>query len=500
MGKRKGSVSRHAVNDETRDSIALRVKHRRRGAVAEIEEDRLSELPDEILSSILSAMPVREAVRARILSSRWRYLRPSLDPNLSLDVYTMHGFSYYDEDEYLWYPNEPAKREERRCRFVGSVNQFLQLYSVQKIKTFGINFYLNNKYSNHLDQWINFAITSGTEELYLDLTYNGYHGHNLYTFPFGFLGSSKESSLKNLELVACKFRYNDFEGFSSLKSLNLTYVKVGDNDIVNLLSKCPYLERLCIECCKHFVDLKIAGPSLQLKYLKLDLDFPYMPKKIEIRAQNLHTFEYSGGLTAFSIGCVPNLVNVMVNFYLLGGIIPSFSRLPAHLYRQIQFLAIATDKEVFTPDDVSRLTKLEHLLLHVMYHQEEDLLLWTSIIKGCPLLQKFHVHMDDYYEPKYYRGGKISRPQLCPNHHLKEVELSKFSGKKAEVELAIYILKNAIALESMTIDTRNKYYEGGRRWVIIKGPPNEKWLTRRLARVVQLLNQEVRPNVKLVIL
>ncbi|XP_077242452.1 F-box protein At3g59000-like [Tasmannia lanceolata] len=176
MGKRKGSVSRHAVNDETRDSIALRVKHRRRGAVSEIEEigefvqDRLSELPDEILSSILSAMPVREAVRARILSSRWRYLRPSLDPNLSLDVYTMHGFNYYDEDEYLWYPNEPAKREERRCRFVGSVNQFLQLYSVQKIKTFGINFYLNNKYSNHLDQWINFAITSGTEELYLDLT------------------------------------------------------------------------------------------------------------------------------------------------------------------------------------------------------------------------------------------------------------------------------------------------------------------------------------------
>ncbi|XP_077234539.1 F-box/LRR-repeat protein At3g58900-like isoform X2 [Tasmannia lanceolata] len=378
MGKRKGSISKNAiieVNGETRESpsqIALGVKHHRWRAVPKIRnveidkfvEDRLSELPDEILSSIISAMPVREAARSRILSRRWRHLRPSFIPNLHFDANSMHVHNY---------GNERAEMEKRMCRFVRSVNQFLQFHAGHTIKTFGVSFYLDKTNSNDLDQWIKYAITAGAEKLQLDLTYTSGldPDDKCYTFPFGFLRCRKESSLKHLELVFCILRCHDFEGFSSLTTLTLKYVKVGDGDIVNLLSKCPRLERLSIECCEHLVNLKIVGPSLQLKYLKVELLNYCKLLKIEIDAENLRTFEYWGQEIAFSIRRVPQLVNVLVSFRgvatVSDGMTSPFSRLPPYLLRQIEFLALTSYMKVFNPEvvpqTISRLTNLKHLLL-----------------------------------------------------------------------------------------------------------------------------------------
>ena len=56
------------------------------------DDDRISNLPDDILSYILSFLSMREAVKTRILSRKWRFLSsPSTD--LHFDLLFVVGLS-----------------------------------------------------------------------------------------------------------------------------------------------------------------------------------------------------------------------------------------------------------------------------------------------------------------------------------------------------------------------------------------------------------------------
>jgi hypothetical protein len=43
----------------------------------------------------------------------------------------------------------------------------------------------------------------------------------------------------------------------------------------------------------------------------------------------------------------------------------------------------------------------------------------------------------------------------CPHQHLKVVEILEFTGEAVKVELALYIIENAVVLENIIFDTRN---------------------------------------------
>ncbi|KAK4482099.1 hypothetical protein RD792_011550 [Penstemon davidsonii] len=50
----------------------MRIRSRGRKRMPDVEEDRISQLPDEVLGRILSFVPVEDAVRTSILSKRWK--------------------------------------------------------------------------------------------------------------------------------------------------------------------------------------------------------------------------------------------------------------------------------------------------------------------------------------------------------------------------------------------------------------------------------------------
>ncbi|XP_037491490.1 F-box protein At1g80960-like isoform X2 [Jatropha curcas] len=82
--------------------------------------DFISELPDDVLYSILLKLPLRESVRTRVLSHRWKhvYAFPSILELNWLNMGQNHDF--LEENEH------PCRNCEEK--FVRGVNQYLDFY------------------------------------------------------------------------------------------------------------------------------------------------------------------------------------------------------------------------------------------------------------------------------------------------------------------------------------------------------------------------------------
>ncbi|XP_030945904.1 putative F-box protein At1g67390 [Quercus lobata] len=100
--------------------------------------DHISELPDDILINILSSLTLRDAVKARSLSPRWRHLSAPIS-TLQFDLFTMFGIEYDENKGY--FDTLPANFvNELKPRFLTSVDQFLQQYMAPKIGTLMVHF------------------------------------------------------------------------------------------------------------------------------------------------------------------------------------------------------------------------------------------------------------------------------------------------------------------------------------------------------------------------
>lgn len=94
---------------------------------------------------------------------------------------------------------------------------------------------------------------------------------------------------------------------------------------------------------------------------------------------------------------------------------------------------------------------------------------------------------------------KTRWPPTCPLNHLKEVTITGLKGHSSEIAIAIYLLKNAIALEKMTVDPRQRIYLGNGKCGLLE-EACENWSRVGRQRVRFQLEQEVSSLVELSIL
>ena len=96
-------------------------------------EDRISQLPDEILNSILSFLTLKQACTTSVLSHRWKHLWQFFTGSLNFD---------YNPDQ---------KWELERNKIVKRVNHILQLHQGSTIDEFKLCFKLDEHSINHID-------------------------------------------------------------------------------------------------------------------------------------------------------------------------------------------------------------------------------------------------------------------------------------------------------------------------------------------------------------
>ncbi|XP_047958931.1 FBD-associated F-box protein At2g26860-like isoform X1 [Salvia hispanica] len=190
-------------------------------------EDRISNLPTDLLISIISRLTILEATTTSILSTRWRYLHHYVT-RLNFPIYLPRV------DADVWY-------------FASAVTRVLRLHRGGRIKEFRMC--MSGCFNYEIVEWFEFALSKKAEIIHLrGIRYIDY------------------------EALFLRLR-NKNNGFECLKDLCLLDPLMSDQDLELLLSNCIALESLELKNALMLENVSIVGHTklkhLNLTYLKV---------------------------------------------------------------------------------------------------------------------------------------------------------------------------------------------------------------------------------------
>ncbi|XP_027171504.1 F-box/FBD/LRR-repeat protein At1g13570-like [Coffea eugenioides] len=200
--------------------------------------DRLSNLPINVIQNIIGCMPIRDAARTSILSSKWRYVWAEY-PELVLDK------QFYTE---MVRSKSPILFQPEYVNIVNGI-LFQHLGPILKF-VLDIPELQSSRYSN-IDQWLLFVSRKDVTKLTL---HN--RSPNRYKVPsYAFSGPK----LAHLNVTACIFSApKGLDGCRKLTHLSLTSVTF-EFSVLNF----PQLFQLSLQSCSGIHLLSISAPSLK---------------------------------------------------------------------------------------------------------------------------------------------------------------------------------------------------------------------------------------------
>ncbi|RHN60675.1 putative F-box domain, FBD domain, leucine-rich repeat domain, L domain-containing protein [Medicago truncatula] len=395
--------------------------------IKDAELDRISSLPGNVTDQILLHLPIKEALRTSVLSSKWRNKWYTM-PNLVFDKHCVSDATFQD----------PSGISNKFLRIVDHV-LLLHSGSIDKFK-------ICDKYQNLIGmspatdtaRWILHLIRRSIKELVLDIRTG-----QSYKIPWCLFSCQ---SLHHLELTSCWLKPpTTFEGFRNLESLSLIEVTMTQDAFENLIFKCPLLETLELVNLHGFTQINIHTPNLKSLLIVGKFDDISFDK----------TFQFVTVLVDLSLylnsetnqrrlhGCSSSLLNffnhrprivglVMKNYflkYLAAGVVPV--KLP-------------------TP-----CIHLSHLLLNINFNDLKEISAALCLLRSSPNLRKLKIsarieEQTDLLTPASYCWEDIfSRPDMPLK--VQHVTIDIISGFQSELDFIRFLLLNSPMLEKMTV-------------------------------------------------
>ncbi|XP_045794106.1 putative F-box protein At1g49610 [Trifolium pratense] len=452
--------------------------------------DRISELPDEILSYILTMLSIKDLLKTSILSKRWRklwYLRRDLDFNI-LHMLGSTSRKPLEERGHL---------NINMDEFVKRVDQFLNNFQGTKIDSFSLSFYSNDKHSNIIDQWISFAIARGVETInLLLLTYNR------YKFAFDLFSETNTSTLKHLRLERCLVCHPtkcDYIPFKNLRSLSLYFSKVDEIFIESLLTNCRWLEELDLEFCEFRSSMpKIVSSSLSnLKVRKCYVVSGNMKKEIDLSSLDclkLTSLEYHGyNLDTLNINTpllniiyctVPDCEDPIPKQYALFATLPKLEIMKLDFYSRVPILKITQPFKHLKQLDIT---------FYIEEYSEFDLLGILTLLQASPLLHKLSIMLT---HPEIVGNQNVVKDvDICSHDEVRVIELRGCVGNWYEIEFVMNVLRYAHKLERIVL---SPYWRECDSWDWKSDPV---WFQNGRQRISEkLLNENVVGREKLVLI
>ncbi|XP_076948701.1 F-box/LRR-repeat protein 25-like [Bidens hawaiensis] len=261
--------------------------------VKDDDKDRISKLPDCLLSQILGRLPnTRYAIRTGTLSKRWKHIWTSV-PNL------------------VFIHPHPISLKVNPS-FFSSVDKTLTQRQQLRLKKFKLHSNYSPRFESQVNSWLHYAIHCNVEDLFLKLY--GLDRINKFSLDQVFLSSS---CFTDLSLAGCMFDPTRAVSWQNLTSLCISYVSLDEDLIENILAGSPALETLEMKNCYCYRYLNITSKSV--RNLVLSGQIPPLQncsEIIEINAPNILSLTIKGryALWKFVLLNVSSLVEADLDY------------------------------------------------------------------------------------------------------------------------------------------------------------------------------------------
>ncbi|CAL4996306.1 unnamed protein product [Urochloa decumbens] len=430
-------------------------------------------------------MPLRDAARAACMSRAflcsWRRR-----PNLTLNRDVLLSEEHADEVN------------------VGHIiDRILRNHSGTGLKILKLQLYgIADHYC--LDSWLQVAVTPTIEELTVVLCCIF---KKKYKFPCSVLSNGNGKSIRHLELGLCAFHPTAELGpLRNLTSLNLHSVRVTGDELECFLSNSLALEQLDLSSCNEILCLKI--PRVLQKFRCLRLLGCERLREIESKAPNLSSLRFDGHVKLSLEETLQmkklSIVRQKVVYY-------ARAELPS-IMPNLETLDIRSNIEVVnTPLLPTKFLYLKHLSISITsggsFSPSYDYVSLVTFLDASPSLETLILDVSQQImEHKSVFGDSSGLRQMPEQHHcyLRGVKMTGFSSAKSLVELTCYIVKNAVSLESLVLDTLYGFRCSGEDSRITRCDSMSKNILKEATRAVTAIRMYIEdkiPNtVKLTVL
>ncbi|XP_022895222.1 F-box/FBD/LRR-repeat protein At1g13570-like [Olea europaea var. sylvestris] len=308
-----------------------------------------------IIDNILSSLPLRDAVRTSILSSKWRFKWVTL-PHL---VFENQSVLISAQDQTII-----------KNKLVSVIDHVLLLHT-GPIYRFKLS-HRDLQGVSDVDRWILFLSRGFVKEFILEI----WKGHR-YKLPSSMYSFQK---LIHLELFNCLLKppYT-FNGFKSLKSLDLQHITMDQGAFEDMVSNCPLLERLTLMNFDGFTHLKIHAPNLvffDVGGVFEEVDFH---DTINLAIVSIGLYSNTGSDRNMAFGCTGNLIKFFAN-------LPRIQRLEVQNFFLKYLAAGGVPVKLPTPCIV-----LTFLSIRVNFNDMEEDLAALCLLRSCPNLQELEL-------------------------------------------------------------------------------------------------------------
>ncbi|KAM0830360.1 hypothetical protein ACQ4PT_045636 [Festuca glaucescens] len=474
--------------------------------------DRLSDLKDELLGTILAFLPIKDAARAAVLARRYRHAFAGVNTISFVEQRAHYGVTRNDYTYCLEAVEQRSKNGEfidgvnaalicrRRC--AGDINAAPRAFRVQ----FGC---FDEWDEPMVSQWLSFLLKrSAGQELHLDLrlqlTIMGEHNFDGQEWGYRGAGSADGEclahsryeadrytlparlfsciALRTLCLGGCDLDPPDRIRLPFLETLLLSSIPCSDN-IQRLISSCPRLVDLTLERCGYtpisygpsassHVDRSYTITVVDKRLHRLALRCCHNLVRASVDATELRAFEYRGAVPAESFltlhgahnisSCTIDLCGKMVYDREL----PRFAKFlelfagTKHLHLKSTHLGADIESDRAITTGLPCFPALTRLQLTGYLHTGSIEAL-ARILRQAPSVQILSLFMKQRSRETFHnvreQWRELGDDELdvsmipCLRNRLREINLVHYQGFEAQRYAARLLLRNAIVLERMCV-------------------------------------------------